>query len=240
YGFMALLDIIRARLSARIGARVQARYDPVVAGIGLDQAVSGAPHNVMSGVRDVDAVQRLFAGPTFGAMLDLPWTPIFLAVIFVFHPLLGWLAIGGMVSLVLLAGGSHLATRSSRRRVIFKDIGQYSGKGNFEGWMKRVVVNTALRYLRKWKRPMVALEDYVEEGIIEQESYDSKLSLQELTQMIQQLPVGYRTVFNMYVLDGYTHKEISTYLNVSEGTSKSQLSKARKLLRTMLEQQLSH
>ena len=124
--------------------------------------------------------------------------------------------------------------------VIFKDLGQYSGKGNFEGWMKRVVVNTALRYLRKWKRPMVALEDYVEEGIIEQESYDSKLSLQELTQMIQQLPVGYRTVFNMYVLDGYTHKEISTYLNISEGTSKSQLSKARKLLRTMLEQQLSH
>ncbi|MEL6944012.1 MAG: sigma factor-like helix-turn-helix DNA-binding protein, partial [Bacteroidota bacterium] len=52
--------------------------------------------------------------------------------------------------------------------------------------------------------------------------------------------VGYRTVFNMYVIDGYTHKEISTYLNISEGTSKSQLSKARKLLRTMLEQQLSH
>jgi len=123
--------------------------------------------------------------------------------------------------------------------VIFKDIGQYSGKGNFEGWMKRVVVNAALRYLRKWKRPMVALEDYVEEGVM-QESYDSKLSLQELTQMIQQLPVGYRSVFNMYVLDGYTHREISTYLNISEGTSKSQLSKARKLLRAMLEKQLSH
>ncbi|MEL6719156.1 MAG: RNA polymerase sigma factor [Bacteroidota bacterium] len=125
--------------------------------------------------------------------------------------------------------------------VIFKDIGQYAGKGNFEGWMKRVVVNAALRYLRKWKRSIIALEDYVEEDtFVAEESYNSQLSLQELTQMIQQLPVGYRTVFNMYVIDGYTHKEISTYLNISEGTSKSQLSKARKLLRTMLEQQLSH
>ncbi|MEM6577259.1 MAG: type I secretion system permease/ATPase [Pseudomonadota bacterium] len=115
YAVMALLDICRARLSARIGARVQAQYDPLVAQAGIDRAVAGGPQGAMDGIRDVDAVQRLFAGPTFGAMLDLPWTPFFLAVIFVFHPLLGWLAVGGMLCLVLLAGISHLATRRSRR-----------------------------------------------------------------------------------------------------------------------------
>lgn len=124
--------------------------------------------------------------------------------------------------------------------VIFKDIKQYSGKGNFEGWLRRVMVNTALRYLRKWKNPFVSMEQHVEIADDNEETkYESRLGVQQLTKMIQELPVGYRTVFNMYAIDGYTHKEIAEYLNISAGTSKSQLAKARKMLRVKVEEHLA-
>lgn len=124
--------------------------------------------------------------------------------------------------------------------VIFKDIGQYTGKGNFEGWLRRVMVNSALRYLRKWKSPFMYVEEHIEVADSSGElQYDSKLGMKRLTKMIQDLPVGYRTVFNLYAIDGYTHKEIASYLNISEGTSKSQLAKARKMLRAKVEAYLS-
>ncbi|MEM1328712.1 MAG: RNA polymerase sigma factor [Bacteroidota bacterium] len=126
--------------------------------------------------------------------------------------------------------------------VIFKDIKQYRGDGNLEGWLKRVMVNAALRYLRKWKRSFVELQAEVEstETIYQPSTVqdDQPLSAQQLTKIIQELPIGYRTVFNMYVMDGYTHQEIATYLNISPGTSKSQLSKARKLLKQKVEHYL--
>ncbi len=124
--------------------------------------------------------------------------------------------------------------------VIYKDIKQYSGKGNLEGWLRRVVVNTALRYLRKWKNPFVAMDEQLEVADYKEDtSYDAPLNVQQLTKMIQELPVGYRTVFNMYVMDSYTHKEIASYLNINAGTSKSQLAKARKMLRQKVEEHLA-
>ena len=122
---------------------------------------------------------------------------------------------------------------------IFKDLKQYSGKGALGGWMRKVMVNTALQYLRKWKDSFSAVDiDTMTEDFSTPEDAYAKLGLKELTMMIQQLPVGYRTVFNLYVIEGFAHKEIATMLEIKENTSKSQLSKAKAMLRSMLEKQL--
>ena len=122
--------------------------------------------------------------------------------------------------------------------VIFKDIKQYSGKGNFEGWLRRVMVNTALRYLRKWKNPFVSVEQHIEVADDTDDSqYESRLGVQQLTKMIQELPVGYRTIFNLYVIEGYKHREIAEQLGISINTSKSQLILAKKRLQKLITEQ---
>jgi RNA polymerase sigma factor (sigma-70 family) len=118
---------------------------------------------------------------------------------------------------------------------IFKDLYQYdSTKGELRHWMKRVMVNAALQILRKQKLQYVELI----EGYQQVESNDvsvlSDMSAQELIRLIQNLPVGYRTVFNLYVMDGLTHQEIANELNISENTSKTQLFKAKKLIKKMI------
>jgi len=122
---------------------------------------------------------------------------------------------------------------------IFKDLHQFTEKGNIEGWMKRVMVNTALRYLRKWKKDWQHEDpqDY-EEAFHSQEIVFQRLGMEELTKLIQRLPNGYKIVFNLYVIEGYNHKEIATLLGISENTSKTQLFKAKAALRKQLEQQL--
>lgn len=122
---------------------------------------------------------------------------------------------------------------------IFADIHQYKGSGALGGWLRRVMVNTALQHLRKQKRRGQTLEiTEIADTYQAEEVIMSDLRAKTLTRLIQQLPPGYRAVFNMYVIEGYSHREIAEQLNVTESTSKSQLSKAKALLRKMLEKNL--
>lgn len=113
-------------------------------------------------------------------------------------------------------------------------------KGDFKSWSCKLMVNENLIFIRArpWDKNKVDEEEMLSVPDVADHPVDT-LSAEELTGMIRSLPVGYRTVFNLYVLEGYTHNEISKQLNISEGTSKSQLSKAKKMLRQLLEQQLN-
>lgn len=116
---------------------------------------------------------------------------------------------------------------------IFKKINQYKFKGSFEGWMKRIVINTALQTYRKKNILSLVEEIYPDE--VEVEVDENNISLDFLLKIIQELPERYRMVFNLYVLDGYSHKEIADLLGVAEGTSKSNLSRARFILKEKVE-----
>ncbi len=116
---------------------------------------------------------------------------------------------------------------------IFKSIGQYKHKGSFEGWMKRITVNTVLQKYRKERVFEIVNEETIEDEEVEIE--ESTLSLDYLLQIIQELPDRYRLVFNLYVLDGYSHKEIAEMLEITTGTSKSNLARARMILKTKIE-----
>lgn len=112
---------------------------------------------------------------------------------------------------------------------IFKKVEQYSGKGSFEGWIKRVTVNTVLQKYRKKRHFDIVREDQIADTV-DEEIEDTTIPLNDLLEMVQQLPDQYRLVFSMYVLDGYSHKEIGELLGISDGTSKSNLARARKIL----------
>jgi RNA polymerase sigma-70 factor (ECF subfamily) len=116
---------------------------------------------------------------------------------------------------------------------IFEKIGQYNGNGSFEGWMKRITVNTVLQKYRKEERLNVVSENT--EEVVEIDSSYEDINLQTLLQYIQELPNKYRLTFNMYVLDGFSHKEISEKLGTSTGTSKSNLARARMILKEKVE-----
>lgn len=114
---------------------------------------------------------------------------------------------------------------------IFQKITEYRGDGSFEGWMRRVMVNTAIESYRKNLRTLnvVPIEDAYEQPST---GFDfSRLGMQDLLKVIQKLSDGYRMVFNMYAIEGYSHKEIAATLGISEGASKSQLSRARAILK---------
>lgn len=111
---------------------------------------------------------------------------------------------------------------------VFKHINDYRGDGSFEGWVRRTIVNTAINYYKKEKKRGFKVElDYVKKEYITYESAIEKLAFNELLDIIRELPVGYRTVFNLNIIEGYTHREIGELLGISENTSKSQLSRAR-------------
>lgn len=123
---------------------------------------------------------------------------------------------------------------------IFKSLHLFDEqKGNFSTWSTRILVYAALKFLKKydWVDSSQSISEVLnyEDN---QETIFEKLAAKELTIMIQQLPVGYRLVFNLYAIEGYSHKEIAKKLGISEGTSKSQLYKARKQLQTKLEKHL--
>ena len=117
---------------------------------------------------------------------------------------------------------------------IFSNLEKYEGKGSFEGWMRRIVVNTALKNYKKSsvQKEQIGLESY-QEGSMEPKAV-ANLGEEELMNLISQLPDGYRVVFNLYVVEGYSHKEIAENLQIKESTSRSQLVKARRLLQEML------
>lgn len=125
---------------------------------------------------------------------------------------------------------------------IFRDLHQYKGIGSFEGWVRKVMVRTALQHLRKQKKllPVTDLEDHVyslheEEPVFEDENEMAKM----LLKLMHQMPTGFRTVLNLYVLEGYTHPQIADELGISVGTSKSQLNRAKAFLKTLLEKNLA-
>jgi len=118
---------------------------------------------------------------------------------------------------------------------IFKKIGQYKGKGSFEGWIKRVTVNTVLQKYRK-KRVFDIRDEGQLEDEVEEEVEDNDVPLDFLLKIIQELPDRYRLVFSMYVMDGYSHKEVADMLGISDGTSKSNLARARAILKTKIEE----
>lgn len=117
---------------------------------------------------------------------------------------------------------------------VFKNIEKFRGEGSFEGWVRRIFVNTAIEHYRKQVN-LYALHDSEAKGY---EHYDGNaletLKHEDIMKMIQKLSDGYRTVFNLYVVEGFSHKEIGDMMGISEGTSKSQLARARYLLQKMI------
>lgn len=116
----------------------------------------------------------------------------------------------------------------------FTNIGQYEGKGSFEGWLKRIMVNESLTYLRRNKSMYLEVEIEKADYEPDYSSLSNHLETEDLMKMVGNLPVGYRTVFNLYAIEGYSHKEIAERLGVNINTSKSQLSRARALLQNQL------
>ena len=116
---------------------------------------------------------------------------------------------------------------------IFDKIGQFKFKGSFEGWLKRVMVNTILLKYRNRNVLNIVTEEIPDEVIVDID--DDEVSLDFLLNLIQELPDRYRMVFNLYVLDGFSHKEISKMLHIAEGTSKSNLARARAILKQKIE-----
>jgi len=116
---------------------------------------------------------------------------------------------------------------------IFDKIGQFNFKGSFEGWIKRVMVNTILLKYRKKTVLSIVTEEIPDEVVVDID--DDEISLDYLLNLIQELPDRYRMVFNLYVLDGHSHKEIAKMLQIAEGTSKSNLARARGILKQKIE-----
>lgn len=114
---------------------------------------------------------------------------------------------------------------------IYKGLEQFDpSKGIFEFWARRITINVCLEKIRKQSLFTVSLGGHDTEEV--NPDALSELSLKELLELINELPFGYKTVFNMYVIDGYSHKEIANHLNISISTSKTQLMKARQYLKT--------
>ena len=117
----------------------------------------------------------------------------------------------------------------------FKNLSSFSYQGDAAlfAWMKKIMINECLMFLRKKNVFTIASDLVAEEASLQEEALDN-LSAAEIFKLVVQLPIGYRTVFNLYEIEGLSHKEIAALLNISEGTSKSQLSKSKNLLQKML------
>ena len=120
---------------------------------------------------------------------------------------------------------------------VFDKIDQFKGEGSFEGWIRRIVVNEALTCLRRQRSMYLEAELQQADYQLNYRNLEDHLEAEDLMQLINALPTGYRIVFNMYAIDGYSHKEIADSLGISENTSKSQLSRARTYLQKALKEQ---
>ncbi len=119
---------------------------------------------------------------------------------------------------------------------IFTNISSYKGKGAFVAWMRKIVINTALeKYRKQFQMYFVDDIEDITETVIAEDIY-SKLDAEDLLKLVASLPPAYKVVFNLYAIDGYSHKEIAEKLGISIGTSKSNLSRARKILQAKVEQ----
>jgi RNA polymerase sigma-70 factor (ECF subfamily) len=120
---------------------------------------------------------------------------------------------------------------------VFASLHQFRSEGSFEGWVRRVMVTTALQHLRS-RTPLhavLAVESSAGHNVKDDDSIESNLGAKELLALVQSLPVAYRTIFNLYVFEGYRHKEIAGLLRISEGTSKSNLYDARQWLKEKIQ-----
>ena len=121
---------------------------------------------------------------------------------------------------------------------VFLNLKNFEHKGSFEGWMRRIMVNECISYIRVQKKiRFLEEEKYIEEGF---NATDSNFSVDEIQFLIDNLPDGYKMIFNLYAIEGYKHQEIATMLEINEGTSKSQLSHARKLLQEQINKLKKH
>ena len=118
---------------------------------------------------------------------------------------------------------------------VFQKMGDYRGEGPFEGWMRRIMVHSSIEYYRRHHKMMQVadLED-VENELSADPVATAKLAAEDLLLLIQQLSPGYRIVFNLYAIEGYSHKEIASITGITEGASKSQLSRARAVLKQQI------
>ncbi|MEA9411441.1 RNA polymerase sigma factor [Flavobacterium sp. PL02] len=115
---------------------------------------------------------------------------------------------------------------------VFVNLNRFENKGSFEGWIRRIMVNECISYLRVQKKvKFIEDENYTEESF---NGIESQLSTDQIQFLIDSLPDGYKMVFNLYAIEGYKHNEIATMLGINEGTSKSQLSHARKMLQKQI------
>lgn len=117
---------------------------------------------------------------------------------------------------------------------VFDKIDQFKSEGSFEGWIRRIMVNEALGYLRQHKRSQEDVSLDEAHGMADYEQADQSLEAEEMMRMIETLPTGYRTIFNLYAIEGYSHAEIAEMLGITESTSKSQLHRARALLQQLV------
>jgi RNA polymerase sigma factor (sigma-70 family) len=117
---------------------------------------------------------------------------------------------------------------------VFEYIHQYKNEGSFEGWMRKVFASIAIRHVKKKKIDFTAVDMLDDNAASEGPAIISKLSEEEIHQFIRSLPMGYRTVFNLHVIEGYSHDEIAELLNIKPATSRTQLLKARKLLQVLI------
>lgn len=118
--------------------------------------------------------------------------------------------------------------------IVFAKIKQFDFKGSFEGWMKRIMINNILQHYRNVS-PLQLSDYHLPAESEEAEVEDNEVPMEYLLKIVQELPHRYRLVFNLYVIDGYAHKEIAEMLEISTGTSKSNLARARMILREKIE-----
>lgn len=120
---------------------------------------------------------------------------------------------------------------------VFNKLSDYKFEGNFEGWVRRIIVNSCLDLIRKESKFVndVSVDDYSSKISFEEHAFKS-MEYEELLKLIHSMPHGYRTIFNMFAIEGYSHKEIADALQITESTSKSQYLRARTYLQTKLEE----
>jgi RNA polymerase sigma-70 factor (ECF subfamily) len=119
---------------------------------------------------------------------------------------------------------------------VFRKLEQFGGKGSFEGWIRRIMINTALERYRSQVRLYPLTDNTVKKGDMIQEEVFERLSASDLIRLVQDLPPRYRMVFNLYAIEGYSHKEIGEMMGITVGTSKSNLSRARDILQQKVKQ----
>ena len=117
---------------------------------------------------------------------------------------------------------------------VFGKLDQFKHEGSFEGWIRRIMVNESLTYIRRNKQMYLEVDIEEAHRSPDYAVLDNHLHAEDLMKLIEQLPTGYRTVFNLYAIEGFSHKEIAEKMGISENTSKSQLSRARSLLQKHL------